>query len=230
MPPKDAIYMDYLKPPTDNLYKFITLSGLVLLVASQCVAPHYIEVERRTTNASAEEISRIHAEVLSLYLIGVDFKVLDEIKIQTSIRNTGDPPPTDEEQRKNFKQLDDMETTLLQLSNIPRKDDKKTTKLWKDVLGLTEEQYSHFCSTMGEKDNPIVATVALARHLRQERLPKLYTAYADHCSSITAGNRYVAYRFYGTTSGIGMFMVGAILWFVRVQRHEDVKLAKEASS
>jgi hypothetical protein len=50
--------MDYLKLPTDNLYKFVAFAGLASLVASLLYAPYFIQMTTRETNRLGEPVRK----------------------------------------------------------------------------------------------------------------------------------------------------------------------------
>lgn len=204
--------MDFLKPPTDNLYKFVAMSGLVLFLVSMTYPPW---LSYRFSS--------------SIFELEKDTKIL-ELEIEA-----------EETRRTDFKaELDaitaDGDNTLKEVENLKRLLESQPSRAQKRRLipervaleqkyKLLKAQVEESKKGFNEKRATFMASSDALRRKQIELKSRLDLAKWAHGQLKLLG--WVAIFF----AGLGAFMANAgfIFWYRRVQVYQDAILRKQTA-
>lgn len=218
--------MDYLKLPTDNLYKFVAFAGLASLVASLLYAPYFIQMTTRETNRLGNLCESRFAEMDNLVLRGVPLAHLEKMRPNIEQREPADGARSPSEINASLKHIQDVEADLLNLSTLPAVSSDESKEFWMDALAMSETDFKSWANNI-EGDNPLTRTVKAARQLRP-KIPEIISAtleIEDLRAQVKQAHRW---SYWGVWAGVLLFVSGTTLWYVKVQRPADLIARNQA--
>jgi hypothetical protein len=226
--------MEPFKPPTDNLYKFIAIAGLVLSLG--CVwqmnklHSYAYETMERYDSVRNSQMRRRAGDKLSVYpsLIVKDkwpkHPSFDEVEARDDARRTY------------MEYADSLGELLYEESATPTEKSKSEYFSREDVKsffkiekGIEREKYDSFVSqmTVSEFAELVRPEIESARQERADLVQEL-DLLRDTWRAIDWF--YLAFRWAGLLAwvGGGVSVIGFIAWYVQVQRWEDQLLKARA--
>jgi hypothetical protein len=220
--------MDYLKLPTDNLYKFVAFAGLASLVASLIYAPYFIQMTTREINRLGSQCESRIAEMDNLVLRGIPLEHLERMRLTIERTEPSDGARTEAEIDDSLKQIQELEGDLLNLSTLPAASNDDSKKYWMDALAMSEDDFKTWANNI-DGDNLLTRTVKAARLLRP-RIPEIISAtleIEDLREQVKQANRG---SYWGVRFGVLSFVTGIVLWYIKVQRPADLLASNHAAA
>jgi hypothetical protein len=220
--------MDYLKLPTDNLYKFVAFAGLASLVASLIYAPYFIQMTTREINRLGSQCESRIAEMDNLVLRGIPLEHLEKMRLTIERTEPSDGARTEAEIDDSLKQIQELEGDLLNLSTLPAASNDDSKKYWMDALAMSEDDFKTWANNI-DGDNLLTRTVKAARLLRP-RIPEIISAtleIEDLREQVKQANRW---SYWGVRFGVLSFVTGIVLWYIKVQRPADLLASNQAAA
>lgn len=200
---------DFLKPPTDNLYKFIALTGLLLLVVSVALpayALYALEIKRleakREVNITKDEIE--NSKVMKLLVESAQQK-MDAAKTAGEAANENlklaqISKGTSSQRLKRLEEAKaEVQKALIHLQETTSDFSKKADEYFKQVTLVTRRTVDN------EYQVEVMDSIALAAFYSKFLL------------------------FAGVSLGLTLSVFGFILWYRKVQVFEDRVLTKAAA-
>lgn len=196
--------IDFLKPPTDNLYKFMTLSGLILLLFSLSYPPWLLNKTK-----------------LAIYDAQRDLEILE-------MEQEADKTKYDEFNRQAAEMLADRELVERQLDALEKRikssksanDDAAVVAEFKRLQTLFEEKKRRH----SEIEN---ATNEMSRSFKRKSIELTYKLRVLEWESRTVVTVGIL-ALLGTVGGFLLGVRGFNLWSLRVQVFQDAILKKQA--
>lgn len=188
--------MEFLKPPTDNLYKFISISGVVLLVLS-IVYPSYLYVEAQRYIFEATRT--------------LDLMNLEDKKYEASVERVNQAGGLLERANKRVDELN----TLLDEKPL---NDAARQHLTNELMSLHDLLVKEQTIEEEAKSNAAKIKVEVEHNVR---LSKYYYGWST---------ALIRAAIVGSLLGIILTSIGFRLWYVRVQKYQDILLTKQAAS
>jgi hypothetical protein len=221
--------MDFLKPPTDNLYKFVAITGFVLTVVPPYLAYRFDADSYLTIHEYEREVGDVLSEYHAIF---VDQIRPDQIK---EVRLVDETIPfqlhrlnTDEDLQKIINHLEEHDHKLFMLSAFPKKDDDVARELWTTSFRLSPEAYDALIQSPSA-DNLISKVNSQARLLRPKHQRIIFTV-VDTVTLADDVDVAALYAFGAMAIGIVLMIVGFALWYIRVQRPQDRILASQLAA
>jgi hypothetical protein len=224
--------MSYVTPPTDNLYKFISIGGIALVAWSlywprqmQYEINKGTEVKREQLNTHIHLDNDINADVLSRW-IGIipteTFAVHDHIASKSPNPFSEDPLARAAWRESTRQHIDIL--TLVANPGFSKFKDRVIERAEpdiRDILGLppTISEHDDFQHAWKRYKDTINSA-------RQEEVSKFYlreTIWSDE-EQVKSWQSHANLTLYG---GAFMIIAGFVLWWAMLQRHEDVILLSE---
>lgn len=200
---------DLLKPPTDNLYKFIALTGLLILVIS-VVLPAYalVTLEMKRLDL-VRELNKTSATLDEAKTLGEEAEAATHnaqaasSQVDAAVARYKAMPkskhPSRQEANERLRRLDEIEAASQGLRDATQKLQAKTEEFGKK----TSEAHNRSIET--DYQNEVLDTINLGFDLSKLLL------------------------LIGSFVGIVIALLGFVLWYRKVQVFEDRVLAKEAA-
>lgn len=200
---------DLLKPPTDNLYKFIALTGLLLLIIS-VVLPAYAIVtmemkrldvvrELNKTSATLDEAKNLGVEAEAATHDAHAASSLVDAAVARYKAMPKSKHPSRQEATERLRRLDEIEAATQRLRDASQKLQSKTEELGRK----TAEAQTRNIET--DYQNELLETINLGFIVSKILL------------------------LIGSLVGIVLALLGFILWYRKVQVFEDRVLQKTAT-
>jgi cell division protein FtsB len=204
------VISDFLKAPTDNLYKFMCITGLILLLVSATYPPW---VANKLTLASYENER--------------DYELL-KIDVEDFTRRSGDLHRKYEslhaEHRDLSQQLDNLEEKIKESKAHPSR--KKDDAVVAEIIRLKEIQ-----SQLEEKGRQLEEASQADREtssaLQKKSIELIYKSKAILWQSRTAKIMFLL-ALLGAIAGVIIGRLGFNAWSLRVQVYQDAILKKQA--
>ena len=198
---------DFLKPPTDNLYKFIALTGLLLLVVSVALpayALYALEIKRLEAK---HEVNIAKADIESANL----FKVLLDAS-QKSADSAGKGA--------------DAARANVDAARLYRGPDKaKRMEDAKNQLLKSTTQLQEASADFGKKTEEFHRQAVLL--VRQTQESEYQTDVLETINLAAFYSKFLLFA--GVAVGLSLSVLGFILWYRKVQVFEDRVLERAAA-
>ena len=200
---------DLLKPPTDNLYKFIALTGLLVLIIS-VVLPAYalVTIEMKRLDV-VRELNKTSATLEEAKSLGIEAEAATHdahaasSQVDAAVARYKAMPkskhPSRQEATERLRRLDEIEAATQRLRDTAQKLQSKTEELGKK----TAEAHTRSIET--DYQNEVLETINLGFVLSKILL------------------------LIGSLVGLVIALLGFVLWYRKVQLFEDRVLEKAAT-
>jgi hypothetical protein len=224
--------------PTDNLYKFMTIGGLALIVTSVIA----LKLEFDATDSLTElaiETSAIQSEIDTFLSQQKDFEQLSDFV--RSDRNTGDQKkPTDERTRPLSERIESLkihidearqrhretahqtDSILLLYSVFPSLEDAKAKAIWLRMTKMTDSELND-AITNSSKDTRLSQMIQQARDLRVKLARLEYLNIEINYRIERALSIYNLSKI-GVWVGSGLFAFSIVTWYRNVQKYLDLAI------
>lgn len=200
---------DLLKPPTDNLYKFIALTGLLILIIS-VVLPAYALVTMEMKRLEVvRELNKTSATLDEAKSLGVEAEAATHdahaasSQVDAAVARYKAMPkskhPSRQEATERLRRLDEIEAATQRLRDASQKLQSKTEELGRK----TSEAHTRNIET--DYQNEVLETINLGFVLSKILL------------------------LIGSLVGLVIALLGFVLWYRKVQAFEDRVLEKTAT-
>jgi hypothetical protein len=221
--------MDIVKPPTDNLYKFAAITGLLVAAASYYLPSSYEYEFRLAERDGMKEAAAAVCEYETLVMLAGGFEAF---KRAQDAKGDNRPPymiTDDKGVRAQWRSIFKTETeTLLQISVFPKAGSETDREFWMEQIGISKDAYDKVLEQQasGEANTELDHIVMGAAALR----PKLLRAQIEvHklWDMMDSMNKRWSMGRWGMGLGLVVGACGFIAWYRRVQRHQDTLLREE---
>lgn len=237
--------MDLIRPPTDNLYKFLAISGLVLLGLSSLGE---IKIGVELVNVSRQpyvDLLRFENELSNFVDDQKYFEDVSEIEGKLSVRYSaiqaadsrlanapGGKLMDKALEQEVFALCDEIDAELRRLAVQPCCESIEaylglaaTKSLWSCGKGLDSDEFTaHVEKLKSDNFKDVIAE-------RKSRGRKLQADFAEVTVNLEVAvegmyviQEWKSYFNWGRTVGIAVSIMGFILWYSKVQRHQDLLL------
>lgn len=219
---------DHLKPPTDNLYKFMAIGGLAAVIAASYFYFTWLDRTNddllRYHNEVADIINEYHSSFMMLDGSPIaepnddnENGVLDSIQFTTMVED-------EKERMEVLKHLAMHDSNLVKFARFPVPSDQNARDFWKASCGLSDSQFDEMTERKPfespSPDNFITRTNKLAKDFRPRHQRIIYTmdmiwGIDDDTKLLKRG--LIAVVIIGTLAAV----TGFTLWYFKVQRYQD---------
>lgn len=218
--------MEYLKPPTDSLYKFLAIAGLVVFVLAIFLTEPYIaDLTKQFNDIEREQVKTLAAWRV-LYLQGMP---IDQVPGYTNwtVRDAIEEPyPSDEKRSELADRFEELREKALRMCNFPASNDENARGYWTHVLRLSVDEYNKMVSDR-EGEHILSRTINSARKLLID-IEGLESLQTQQWGLKRQYGRARTFQWWGAWCGVFATAIGFYFWYFRIQRYEDAKLRSEA--
>lgn len=217
--------MEYFKPPTDNLYKFIAISGLLFMGVAFYIHVFYMGETLDRFNANQLRLIDIWSEYRILALQGFPTKQVDSLALKVNVHWIGEWQWSEEQLSQMLKDCEGISQEVLKFSNVPAVNDPDAKEFWMKYRGIRGEDYDQLVKEPGG-DHVITHTITSARALLRgvDELPQLVLNQWQEQERARAA---IQFRWAALGLGALLTVFGFALWWWRVQRKQDAILDAE---
>jgi len=227
--------MSYVSIPTDSVYKFIAISGLILLLAPLW---HLTEVEGQCSdqfNRAGDEIENRYRTLTASTLTYSTSELLASFKSTYRVFDIAGATITEEEKKEDIEEVEDFEDLLHHYIAIPQPDDKGMKKWWMDRISCTEQEYLQICNEAATSEEWKLVRAESKKLLMMK--PVMFTLKATQWEALEVITWWRRRCYSVCIVGLFLFAWGLRIWHARVQQPQDKliryqveKAAKEVAS